>query len=67
MSKSSIKKPWPAKAPQQAKNKDTDEIEQKLKNKKLPQYVRDEIEKELKRIGGDNQSSVTLKYIDTML
>lgn len=46
---------------------DMEEIEEKLRNKKLPDHVREEIEKEMKRMGGDTQSAVTLKYIETLL
>jgi phosphoribosylformylglycinamidine (FGAM) synthase-like amidotransferase family enzyme len=42
---------------------DFDDIEERLKKKKLPDHVREEIGKEMRRMGGETQSSVTLKYI----
>ena len=39
------------------------EIVDKMKNKKLPENVKAEIEKEMKRQGGESERAVTLKYI----
>ena len=39
----------------------------KLKEKKLPENVKQEIEKEMKRKGGESQKAVTEKYVETLL
>lgn len=39
----------------------------KLKDKKLPEHVRQEIDKEMKRKGGESQKAVTEKYVETLL
>lgn len=39
------------------------EILEKMKDKKLPEYVKTQIDKEMKRQGGDSQKAVSQKYI----
>ena len=46
---------------------DNKQIMDKLKEKKLPDHVKQEIEKEMKRKGGESQKAVTEKYVETLL
>lgn len=43
------------------------EIIDKMKDKKLPEHVKTEIDKEMKRQGGESQKAVSQKYIETLL
>jgi len=43
------------------------ELQDKMKDKKLPENVKAEIEKEMKRQGGESQRAVSQKYIETLL
>ena len=43
------------------------ELTEKMKDKKLPEHVKAEIEKEMKRQGGESQRAVSQKYIETLL
>ena len=46
---------------------DTSDLEEKINSKNLPPHVKEEIEKEMKRMGGESQSAVSMKYIETLL
>lgn len=39
------------------------ELTEKLNSKKLPEHVKNEIQKEMKRMGGESQRAVTEKYV----
>lgn len=43
------------------------ELIDKMNNKKLPEHVKAEIEKEMKRMGGESQKAVSQKYVETLL
>ena len=52
MAKSVPKKIVPNSRMFPGRSSDTEELEEKIKNKKLPEHVREEIDKEMKRLGG---------------
>lgn len=45
------------------KDHDNKEIMEKVNSKKLPEHVKAEIEKELKRAGGETSKAVAMKYV----